>query len=116
MKQHARLGYEMLKSSTKKILQDAAIVAYEHHEKWDGTGYPNGLKGEEIHIFGRIIAVADVFDALGKNKPYKEALSDEEIVEFFKNESGKHFEPKIVQILLDNIDELFTIRNNFNDV
>jgi len=116
MKQHAKLGYEMLKSSTKQLLRDAAIVAYEHHEKWDGTGYPNGLKGEQIHIFGRIIAVADVFDAIGRNKVYKEALSDEQIIEFFKNESGKHFEPKIVDILLENIDELFKIRDQFNDI
>jgi len=116
MKQHARLGYEMLKGSTKEYLKDAAIIAYEHHEKWDGTGYPNGLKGEQIHIFGRIIAAADVFDALGKNKPYKDPLSDEEIIEFFKKESGKHFEPKIVDILIKNIDEMFKIRDKFNDI
>ena len=75
MKTHAQLGYEMLKHSSKPILQAAAIVSKEHHEKYNGNGYPKGLKGEEIHIFARITAVADVFDALGSDRIYKKAWS-----------------------------------------
>ncbi len=100
MKGHAQLGYEMLKHSNRKILKAAAIVAKEHHEKWDGSGYPNGLKGEEIHIYGRITAVADVFDALGSDRCYKKAWPLEEILELFKKERGKHFDPKLVDLLL----------------
>jgi putative two-component system response regulator len=116
MKKHATLGYEMLKGSTKELLQNAMIVAYEHHEKWDGTGYPRGLKGEEIHIYGRITAVADVFDALGSSRVYKEAWEDEKIFAFFKEQRGKHFEPKLVDVLFENIDKILEIRDHFSDL
>ena len=116
MKTHAQLGYNMLKHSNKPILQAAAIVAGEHHEKWDGSGYPRGLKGEEIHIFGRITAVADVFDALGSERVYKKAWKTEDIVTFFKEQSGKHFEPKLVTLLLDNLDTFLAIRDKYRDI
>lgn len=115
MKTHASLGYEMLKHSNKKILQAAAIVANGHHEKYDGSGYPNALKGEDIHIFARITAVADVFDALGSDRVYKKKWDDEDIFEFFKIESGKHFDPKIVDVLFDNIDEILAFRDAHKD-
>ena len=79
MKEHAHLGYEMLKVSHRHLLKIASIVAYEHHEKWDGTGYPRGIEGENIHIYGRITALADVFDALGSTRVYKPAWDDEKI-------------------------------------
>ena len=116
MKQHATLGYEMLKHSTKKLLKNAAIVAYEHHEKWDGTGYPRELKGEQIHIYGRITAVADVFDALGSHRVYKPAWDDDKIFKLFKEEKGKHFDPKLIDVFFENLDLLLKIRDKFSDV
>jgi len=105
----------MLKHSERKLLRCAAIVANEHHEKWDGTGYPNQLKGEEIHIYGRITALADVFDALGSERCYKKAWSDEKILQLFNKETGKHFDPHLINIFLDNIEEFYTIRKKFKD-
>jgi response regulator RpfG family c-di-GMP phosphodiesterase len=115
MKTHAELGYNMLKHSSKPILQAAAIVANEHHEKWDGSGYPNATKGEEIHIYGRITAVADVFDALGSERVYKKAWELEKILELFKEESGKHFDPKIVTLFMENLNDFLEIRDKFKD-
>lgn len=115
MKSHANLGYEMLKNSKKAILSAAAIVAHEHHEKWDGNGYPQGLKGEDIHIYGRITAVADVFDALGSKRCYKDAWEDERIYTLLKNEKGKHFEPKLIDIFFEHLDEFLHIRDTFKD-
>ena len=116
MKTHAQIGYEMLKHSNKPILQTASIVARDHHEKWNGKGYPRGLKGDDIHIYGRITAVADVFDALGSDRAYKKAWEDERIFNLFKEERGEHFDPKIIDIFFENLDEIFEIRNRFKDV
>jgi response regulator RpfG family c-di-GMP phosphodiesterase len=115
MQTHAELGYHMLKHSNKEILQAAAIVANEHHEKWDGSGYPNALKGENIHIYGRITALADVFDALASERVYKKAWELEKILELFKQESGKHFEPKLVTLFMDNLDEFLEIKEKYQD-
>jgi len=115
MKLHALYGYEILSASPRGMLKAAATVAYEHHEKWDGSGYPKGLKGEEIHIFGRITAVADVFDALGSDRCYKKAWDMEDILEHFKTERGKHFDPKLVDLLIENLDEVIWIRDKFRD-
>jgi len=115
MKTHATLGYEMLKYSSKPILKAAAIVANEHHEKWDGSGYPNASSGESIHIYGRITAVADVFDALGSARVYKKAWELEKILALFDAESGKHFDPKLVQLFQDNLDVFLEIRDTFKD-
>lgn len=116
IKTHAELGYEMLKSSDRIILKTAAIIAHEHHEKYDGTGYPRGLKGEEIHIYGRITAIADVFDALGHDRVYKKAWENEKIFEFFKKERGKHFDPKLVDIFFENIYKFLEIQNSFKAI
>ncbi|HFU77309.1 MAG TPA: HD domain-containing protein [Epsilonproteobacteria bacterium] len=115
MDTHAQLGYEMLQHSERKLLKAASIVAYQHHEKWDGTGYPNGLAGEDIHIFGRITAVADVFDALGSDRCYKKAWEDERIFALFKEERGKHFDPKLVDLLFENLDTILAIRDHYKD-
>jgi len=104
MKTHTVIGYKMLKHSDKSILKAASIVAYEHHERWDGKGYPRGLKGNEIHIYGRITAIADIFDALSSDRVYKKAWPMDKIIELFKNEKGKHFDPELVDIFLENID------------
>jgi len=116
MDTHAKLGYEMLKNSHRPLLQLAATVAYEHHEKWDGSGYPRKLQGEDIHIAGRITAVADVFDALGSDRVYKKAWDDERIFNLFNEEKGKHFDPKLVDIFFDNLDEFLKVREQFKDV
>ncbi len=116
MKTHAQIGYDILKTSKRDILQSAAIVSYSHHEKWDGSGYPLGLKGEEIHIFGRITAVADVFDALGSDRVYKKAWPLEKILELFKEEKGKHFDPNIIDVFLNNLNEFIEIKERYKDV
>ena len=116
MKDHAQLGYDMLKVSHRHLLKIASIVAYEHHEKWDGTGYPRGIKGEDIHILGRITALADVFDALGSSRIYKPAWDDEKIFKLFKEESGKHFDPKLIDIFFDNLEQFLDIRNSLKDI
>ncbi len=115
MKAHATLGYDMLKHSTRPILKAAATVAIEHHEKWNGKGYPNGLKGEEIHIYGRITAIADVFDALGSDRVYKKAWPLEKILSLIEEERGEHFDPKLVDIFLENLDQFIEIRDRFVD-
>ena len=115
MKNHSMLGYEMLKHSDRQLLRAAAIVAYEHHEKWDGSGYPRGVAKEDIHIYGRITAVADVFDALGSERVYKSAWEDEKIFALFHKERGKHFDPKLVDLFFENINEIFAIRDKFKD-
>ena len=115
MDSHAQLGYEMLKNSQRTILQAAAIVAHEHHEKWDGSGYPRGLSGEDIHIFGRITAVADVFDALSCHRVYKRAWERERIVAYFEAERGKHFDPHLTDLFLTHLDRFYEIREAFQD-
>ncbi len=116
MDTHADLGYEMFKGSTRPLLQCAAIVANEHHEKWDGTGYPNQTKGEDTHIYGRITAIADVFDALGSHRVYKEAWDDERIFKLFKEERAKHFDPTLVDIFFEHLDEFLNIRDSLKDI
>jgi len=115
MDTHAQLGYEMLKGSNRTLLKASAIVAREHHEKWDGSGYPQKKKAQEIHIYGRITALADVFDALGSDRVYKKAWDDERIFNLFKEERGKHFDPKLIDIFFAHLDEFLDIRNSLKD-
>ena len=115
MKGHAHIGFDMLKSSKRAILKMSAIIAKEHHEKYDGSGYPLGLKGEEISIVARIVALADVFDALGSRRIYKEKWDTESILAFIKKERGKHFDPSIVDLFFENIDEILKIHNDNKD-
>lgn len=114
MKNHTIYGWEIFHNSHHELLQVAAIIAYEHHEKWNGTGYPRKLSGEDIHIFGRITAVADVFDALSHDRVYKKAWSIDDTLEFIKSESGKAFEPKLVDLLIQNIDKILKIKQLYN--
>ncbi|MEP0176772.1 MAG: HD domain-containing phosphohydrolase [Paraglaciecola sp.] len=111
MKTHAEKGYELLKNSKRRLTTAAAIIAHQHHEKWDGSGYPRGLKGDEIHIFGRIVALADVFDALTHKRQYKSAWTVDDAVEYIKQNSGKHFDPFLVDILVDHLPEFLKIMN-----
>lgn len=115
MDTHAFLGYEMLSNSERPLLKTAAIVAHEHHEKWDGSGYPKGLSGEKIHIYGRITALADVFDALGSDRVYKKAWSNAKIFALFKEERGKHFDPQLIDIFFTHLDEFLRVQANLRD-
>jgi HD-GYP domain-containing protein (c-di-GMP phosphodiesterase class II) len=96
MRQHPRFAFEMLNSI--EYLREALEIPYFHHEKWDGTGYPQGLKGEQIPLAARIFAVADVWDALTSDRPYRPAWSSEEAQNYIREQSGKHFDPKVVEL------------------
>ena len=113
MKQHALIGAKILENSTSPLLQLAHKLALEHHEKWDGTGYPYGLKGEEISIEGRIVTIADVFDALTSKRPYKKAWSVEGALDLLKDEAGKHFDPQLVDLFIGQIDSIIEIKNTY---
>ncbi|MDX9815124.1 MAG: PAS domain S-box protein [Sulfurimonadaceae bacterium] len=115
MKTHAIKGYELLKSSDRPLLKMSSTIALEHHEKWNGEGYPTGLKEEEISIYGRITAICDVFDALGSDRCYKKAWIDEEIFAYLKNEKAKHFDPKLIDIFFENLDKFLNIREKYKD-
>ncbi|WP_138515956.1 HD domain-containing phosphohydrolase [Rhodoferax bucti] len=115
MKQHAAFGYELLKNSTSRVLQAGAEIALGHHEKFDGSGYPNGLAGEAIPIFSRIVAVADVFDALTSERPYKKAWTLEEAVDFLNAGAGSHFDPQCVQAFLNAFDDVLAIRDRYQE-
>ncbi|MGA1941225.1 HD domain-containing phosphohydrolase [Arcobacter sp. YIC-310] len=115
MKTHPSIGYEILKNSNSEYLQAGAIIAITHHEKFDGSGYPKGLKGEDIHIYGRIVAIVDVFDALTSHRPYKKAWSFDNALNLLIEEKGKHFDPKIIDLFIENIDEVKDIYNSFKE-
>ncbi|WP_415249400.1 HD domain-containing phosphohydrolase [Sulfurimonas sp.] len=112
MKTHSEIGYEIFKDSKRSILQAAATISHEHHEKFDGSGYPRGIRNDEIHIYARIVTIADVFDALATDRVYKKAWSFEDIIALFKEEKGKHFDPEIVEVFLDNLDDFIEIKAN----
>jgi HD-GYP domain-containing protein (c-di-GMP phosphodiesterase class II) len=116
IKSHAETGYGLLKNSTRRILKTAAIVAHQHHEKWNGRGYPSGLKEEEIHIYGRITAIADVFDALGSDRVYKTAWELDRILNLFKEEKGQHFDPKVVDVFIKQLPKILKVRDAYSDV
>ncbi len=115
MRQHPRIGYDIIGIHPSPLLQMAATIAYTHHEKWDGSGYPRGLKGKEIPLEGRIVAIADVFDALTTARPYKNAWSIESAVEFLQSQSGQHFDPELVESFIGKIDTIVAIRQQWLD-
>lgn len=116
MQSHTTLGHSLLKNSKRRIIQAAAIVAYQHHEKWNGKGYPQGLKGEEIHIFGRITALADVFDALASDRVYKKAWELDKVLKLIREESGQHFDPQVVESFFANLPQLLEVREQYSDL
>lgn len=115
MKTHASIGYDLLKSSDREILKAAAIIAGQHHEHWNGKGYPDGLKGEEIHLYARIGAIADVFDALGSKRCYKDVWPMDEIIAYLKEHSGAQFDPKLIDWVITNIDVMKQVRAQYPD-
>jgi response regulator RpfG family c-di-GMP phosphodiesterase len=115
MMSHVDIGHLMLSKSKREILQAAAIIALEHHECWDGTGYPHAKKADEIHLYGRIVALADVSDALMSRRCYKEPWPMDKVVSYLEQEKGKRFDPKLVEIFLDNLDQIIKIRDDNAD-
>ena len=115
MKQHAVIGAQILETSSSPLLKVAAEIAHTHHEKFDGSGYPRGLAGEGIPLFGRIVAVADVFDALTSERPYKKAWSIEKATELIRDGAGKHFDPACVEAFFADFDNVLAIKNQFVD-
>ncbi|MEO5347764.1 MAG: DUF3369 domain-containing protein [Magnetococcus sp. YQC-9] len=115
IREHTRIGSRILGSNDQEVIRAGAIIAAQHHEKWDGSGYPDGLSGERIHIFARITAIIDVFDALANRRPYKEAWPLEQIIELFRKERGGHFDPVLLPLFLDHIEEFLEIQDAFQD-
>ena len=115
MKTHTQLGHDLLFDEENEYLKAAALIALEHHEKWDGTGYPHGKRGEEISIFGRIVAIADVFDALISVRPYKEPWSFEKAHTLLNENSGTHFDPALIALFNENIEKIRTIYQELKD-
>ncbi|MBI2745483.1 MAG: response regulator [Burkholderiales bacterium] len=113
MKQHPVIGHQILSDSSSPLLQMAAVIALSHHEKFDGSGYPLGLTGEAIPLVGRIVAVADVFDALTSARPYKAAWELDRAVSFMREQRGLHFDPQCVDVFLDRLDEVQAVRRRF---
>ncbi|MBE4573151.1 phosphodiesterase [Vibrio navarrensis] len=115
MQRHVEYGVEILSKSKRRLIAVGREIAASHHEKWDGSGYPNRLSGEAIPISGRIVALADVFDALGSKRSYKEPWSDDDILREIIAQKGKHFDPKLVELFLDNISDFIAIRESNPD-
>jgi len=116
MKTHAQLGANMLEGADRfPVLKAGYTIVLEHHEKYDGSGYPNGIKGRNIHLYARIITIADVFDALSSRRCYKEPMALEKVLSIMKNDSGTHFDPELLNIFLTNIEKFLEIKEIYKD-
>ena len=109
-------GEDSRRNSKRELLKTAAVIAYQHHEKWNGKGYPCGIAGEEIHLFARITAIADVFDALGSERVYKKAWELDRILNLFKEERGHHFDPAVVDAFMVQLPQILQVRITYSDV
>ena len=116
MRTHARIGYEILKDSPSRYLQMGAVIARGHHEKFDGSGYPDGLAGQDIPLPARIVAVADVFDALTSQRPYKRAWSVQDALQYLQTEKGRHFDPTCVQAFMAQLERVMLVRQQLQDL
>ena len=115
MREHSTIGSEILGNSSSPILQAGRIMAKHHHERWDGAGYPEGLSGMDIPLWGRICAVGDVFDAITSERPYKPAFPNEEALQLLRDGRGKHFDPRVVDVFFECIDDILAIQEKFKD-
>lgn len=116
MKHHAALGAKMLEGSDQfPVLKAGHIIALQHHEKYDGTGYPNNLKGEDIHLYARIVAITDVFDALSSKRCYKEPMPLEKVLIIMQQDAGTHFDPNLIALLFKHLDEFLLIKDAYQD-
>jgi putative two-component system response regulator len=109
MKSHTMNAFQLLQYSDRKLIRAAAVISHEHHEKWNGKGYPRGLKGNEIHLYGRIVALADVFDALTHRRCYKDAWNMDKVVDYIVEHRGSQFDPDLVDIFISHLDEFKAI-------
>ncbi len=115
MKSHTRIGYHILKGSHRPLMQAAAVIALEHHERWNGQGYPRGLAGEAIHPYGRLVCLVDVFDSLLSRRVYKEPWPLDEVLDYIRQEQGEMFDPRMADILLRERDAFVAIRQQYPD-
>ncbi len=115
MKTHTKIGHDILHGSPSHFLKSGAIIALGHHERFDGNGYPYGVAGTEIPVEARVAAVADVFDALQSERPYKKPWSIERTLEYMRQERGKHFDPECIDAFFNRLDQILSIRNQFSD-
>jgi putative two-component system response regulator len=115
MKTHTEIGARILGESTSELLQAGEILARTHHEKWDGSGYPSGLSGEAIPLWGRIAAVADVFDALTSRRPYKEPFPPEKALQIMSEGRATHFDPGVLDVFFENLDVVLAIKERYRD-
>ncbi|QHI97856.1 response regulator [Xylophilus rhododendri] len=113
MRSHVEIGARIIGEHQHGVLHTAQQVTLTHHEKWDGSGYPNGLKGEEIPLAGRIVAIADVFDALTSERPYKNAWPVEKALDLLREQAGQHFDPTLVELFLANLPAILAVRERF---
>jgi len=115
MRQHPEIGAAILDKSASQVLKSGCVIALTHHERWDGSGYPGGLSGERIPLWGRICAVADVFDAVTSERPYKRAFSNEEATRILREGRGTHFDPRLVDMFFDRIDDILAVQARLRD-
>ena len=115
MRQHSAIGSRILENSSSQILQAGRVIALHHHERWDGAGYPSGLSGSDIPLWGRICAVADVFDAVTSERPYKPAFPNEEALQLLRDGKGKHFDPRVVDVFFECLKDILAIQEKFKD-
>jgi putative two-component system response regulator len=115
MERHTVIGHEILTGSGSALLELAATIAWSHHEKFDGSGYPRGLAGNSIPLEGRVAAIADVFDALTSDRTYRAAFKVEDALQMMKEERGRHFDPELLDLFFDAIEDVVAIRNRFSD-
>jgi len=115
MRQHSTIGSAILENSSSQILQAGRVIAQHHHERWDGAGYPDGLAGQDIPLWGRICAVGDVFDAITSERPYKPAFPNEEALQLLRDGRGKHFDPRVVDAFFECIEDILVIQEKFKD-
>ena len=115
MERHTLMGHEILRDSASRYIQMGAVIALRHHERWDGKGYPRGLSHVEIPLEARIVALADVYDALRSVRPYKSAWSREAACAYLSEQAGRHFDPDCVETFLSNFDEMVAIEESLRD-
>jgi response regulator RpfG family c-di-GMP phosphodiesterase len=115
MKKHCEYGYEILRYSERKLLKTAAIIAYEHHENFDSTGYPRGLKGDEISLISRIVALVDVFDALATKRVYKDIWAQDDILSFIRSQIGIKFDPEVAAVFFENLNAINRLIENLQE-
>ena len=115
MRQHSMIGGRILENSSSQILQAGRVIALNHHERWDGNGYPSGLSGNDIPLWGRICAVADVFDAVTSERPYKPAYPNDEALQILRDGKGKHFDPRVVDVFFECLEDILAVQRKYKD-